>query len=70
MLTVTAGESWYRWDDLPERRRSLRDRRLLDISESGHMVHQDQPERLAEAVTSFLAGQEPEGSQLPAEGES
>ncbi len=70
VLLVTGSESWYRWDDLPQRRRALRNRRLLDIPESGHMLHQDQPERLAAAITSFLAGQEPEGSQLPTQEES
>jgi pimeloyl-ACP methyl ester carboxylesterase len=56
VLLVTGSESWYRWEDLPERRRQLRDWRLVEIPDSGHMVHQDQPERLAEAVAAFLSG--------------
>ncbi len=64
-LLVTGSESWYRWPDLPERRSHLRDRRSVEIREAGHMVHQDQPGLLAEAVSSFIAGEEPSDAIYP-----
>ena len=41
--------------DKQERYDALRDRRLETIHHAGHMVHQDNPARLAEVVASFLA---------------
>jgi pimeloyl-ACP methyl ester carboxylesterase len=54
VLTVTAGVTWYRWPDLPERRAALRDHRHLHIEEASHMLHHDAPEELAEAIGAFL----------------
>jgi len=54
VLTVAAEKSWYRWSDLPDRRALIADHRHLHVDESGHMVHHDAPERLAEAITELL----------------
>jgi pimeloyl-ACP methyl ester carboxylesterase len=40
--------------DKPQRYEALRNHRLETIARAGHMVHQDNPERLAEIVASFL----------------
>jgi pimeloyl-ACP methyl ester carboxylesterase len=38
-----------------ERKAAFRDLREIDIDDCGHMMHHDQPERLAEVVEGFLA---------------
>ncbi len=65
VMLVTGSESWYRWDDLPERRRQLQDWRLVEVPDSGHMVHQDQAELLAAATATFLSGADPAGARGP-----
>ncbi|MSP41465.1 MAG: alpha/beta hydrolase [Deltaproteobacteria bacterium] len=40
--------------DKQQRYQALRDQRHVVIDNAGHMVHQDNPERLAEAVAPFL----------------
>lgn len=66
VLLVTGGRSWYRWDDLEERRAHLVDRRRLHLDEVGHMVHYEVPGVLGAAVVEFLEGREPRGSVRPA----
>jgi pimeloyl-ACP methyl ester carboxylesterase len=41
--------------DIQERLRAISHRFVVEISNAGHMVHHDNPEELAAAVTSFLA---------------
>ncbi len=60
-LLVTGGRSWYRYPDLPERRRLVADRRRLHWPDCGHMVHWERPAELAAAVSAFVAGGEPDG---------
>ncbi len=66
VLLITGSESWYRWPDLADRRSQIPDWRRVDIAEAGHMVHQDQPEALAQAVACFLQGKEPPGATYSA----
>jgi len=40
--------------DLRQRLEAIRHRTLVEIEETGHMVHHDNPERLAEVVVDFL----------------
>jgi pimeloyl-ACP methyl ester carboxylesterase len=40
--------------DLRQRLEAIRNRTLVEIEEAGHMVHHDNPERLAEVVVEFL----------------
>jgi pimeloyl-ACP methyl ester carboxylesterase len=40
--------------DKQQRYQAIRDQRRVVIDDAGHMVHQDNPDRLAEAVASFL----------------
>ena len=61
VLLVTGGRTWYRWGDLPERRRRLADRRRIHWPDCGHMVHWERPGPLAAAVAAFASGREPEG---------
>ena len=61
VLLVTGGRTWYRWEDLPDRRRRLADRRRIHWPDCGHMVHWERPEALAAAVSAFALGEEPEG---------
>lgn len=67
VLLVTGGRTWYRWDDLEERRASIADRRRLHLEQVGHMVHYEAPEVLANALEEFLAGREPAGSERPSD---
>ncbi|HCP44606.1 MAG TPA: hypothetical protein DIU15_01015 [Deltaproteobacteria bacterium] len=55
VLLVTGEKSWYRWPDLPDRRRALVDHRLVEIPAAGHMIHYDAPSELASAVLEFVA---------------
>ena len=41
--------------DVQRRLDAIRDRRRVDIDRAGHMVHQDNPEALAEVVMAFLS---------------
>jgi pimeloyl-ACP methyl ester carboxylesterase len=41
--------------DMQQRLGAIRDHRRLDIDGAGHMVHQDNPETLAEVVVEFLS---------------
>jgi pimeloyl-ACP methyl ester carboxylesterase len=43
-------------EQLAERRGALRDLREIDIDDCGHMMHHDQPQRLAEVIEGFLTG--------------
>ena len=67
VLLVTGGRSWYRWDDLEERRAQIADRRRLHLESVGHMVHYEAPAVLGAAIGEFLAGREPLGSLRPGE---
>jgi pimeloyl-ACP methyl ester carboxylesterase len=40
--------------DLEERLNSIARRSMAEIDAAGHMIHHDNPTRLAEVVTSFL----------------
>jgi pimeloyl-ACP methyl ester carboxylesterase len=40
--------------DMPQRLNAIRDYRRIDIDGAGHMVHQDSPEALADAIVDFL----------------
>jgi pimeloyl-ACP methyl ester carboxylesterase len=55
--TATIGMLGLTHDDLSERKACFA--RLTDcvIADSGHMLHHDQPERLAAALTAFIGGQ-------------
>ncbi len=53
-LTVTGGRSWYRWDDLDERRNRLTERRHVHFEDCGHMVHYERPAELAAEVVRHL----------------
>jgi pimeloyl-ACP methyl ester carboxylesterase len=57
VLFVTGSESEFRFFNDQERRKCFADGRSVDIQEAGHMVHHDRPERLAQAVLGFLAGE-------------
>jgi pimeloyl-ACP methyl ester carboxylesterase len=39
---------------MQQRLRAIAHQTLADIKDAGHMVHQDNPEALAETVTEFL----------------
>src|SRR6185503_3415755 len=39
-----------------ERKGAFRNRREVEIEDCGHMMHHDQPQRLAEVLEEFLAG--------------
>jgi pimeloyl-ACP methyl ester carboxylesterase len=55
VLIVDGAESHQsRRTDKPERYEAIHDRRLETIPHAGHMVHQDNPEGLAEVIASFL----------------
>ena len=41
---------------MAERTGAFRDRREVEIEDCGHMMHHDQPERLAAVIEEFLAG--------------
>jgi len=43
-------------DQLAERRQAFRDRREIELDHAGHMMHHDQPERLARLIEEFLDG--------------
>jgi pimeloyl-ACP methyl ester carboxylesterase len=42
-------------EQLAERRGAFRDMREIDIEDCGHMMHHDQPERMAAVIEAFLA---------------
>ena len=44
-------------EQLAERRGAFRDMREIDIGDCGHMMHHDQPERVAALIEEFLAGE-------------
>lgn len=43
--------------DMGERLKAIAHHSVVEIEDAGHMVHHDNPERLAETVMSFLEGQ-------------
>jgi pimeloyl-ACP methyl ester carboxylesterase len=44
----------YTPEDLAERRGAFRNRREVELEDAGHMMHHDQPERLARLIEDFL----------------
>ncbi len=64
-LLITGGRGWYRYPDLPERRRHLRDRRRLHWADCAHMLHVERPRELAEAIACFALGEDPPGALVP-----
>ena len=42
-------------EQLAERKSAFRNRREIELDEAGHMMHHDQPERLAPLIEAFLA---------------
>ena len=54
VLTITGGQSWYRWPDLEERRANLVDRTHVHIETASHMLHLDSPGDVGSAVCAFL----------------
>jgi len=42
--------------ELAERKGAFRDRREIELDHAGHMMHHDQPERLARLIEDFLDG--------------
>jgi pimeloyl-ACP methyl ester carboxylesterase len=44
----------YAPDDLAERRGAFRNRREIELEEAGHMMHHDQPQRLARIIEDFF----------------
>jgi pimeloyl-ACP methyl ester carboxylesterase len=55
VLIVDGKESHHaRRPDKQQRLAALRNKRLAEIDNAGHMVHQDNPERLAEVAADFL----------------
>jgi pimeloyl-ACP methyl ester carboxylesterase len=56
VLIVNGAESRQtRRTDKQQRYDALRDHRVMEIERAGHMIHQDNPARLAEVIASFLA---------------
>jgi pimeloyl-ACP methyl ester carboxylesterase len=45
-------------EQLAERKGAFRNRREIEIDDCGHMMHHDQPERLARIIEEFLADEE------------
>jgi pimeloyl-ACP methyl ester carboxylesterase len=43
-------------EQLAERKGAFRDRREVEMEDAGHMMHHDQPERLARLIEEFLLG--------------
>jgi len=43
-------------EQLAERKGAFRDRREVELEDAGHMMHHDQPERLARLIEDFLTG--------------
>jgi pimeloyl-ACP methyl ester carboxylesterase len=62
VLWVWGDGEWMRkWfktgqDDLEERRAAFADLREVTVADSGHMLHFDQPEKLAQVLETFLLG--------------
>ena len=54
VLTITGGQSWYRWPDLEERRANLVDRTHVHIETASHMLHLDSPGDVGSEVWAFL----------------
>lgn len=54
VLFVTGAESEFRHFDVSDRLRSFKDLRSEEITGAGHMVHHEEPERLAQAVAGFI----------------
>ena len=46
----------YTPEDLAERRGAFRNRREVELDDAGHMMHHDQPGRLARLIEDFLTG--------------
>jgi pimeloyl-ACP methyl ester carboxylesterase len=55
-LLVRGGVSPFRWDE-SENRECISSARKIEIRGAGHMVHHEEPDRLAEAILSFLDNQ-------------
>jgi len=53
-LLVQGEESPFRWPE-EENRENIPNAQRVEIPGAGHMIHHDQPERLAEAILNFLA---------------
>lgn len=56
------GQWWkgrYTLADFQERLKSVRDVRLSRVEDAGHMLHHDQPQRVAALIEAFLAGEGP-----------
>jgi pimeloyl-ACP methyl ester carboxylesterase len=43
-------------EGIAERKNAFRDRREIELEDAGHMMHHDQPERLARLLEDFLTG--------------
>ena len=54
VLLLEGGQSWYRWEDLPARNARLRPALCEPWEDAGHMIHLEQPERLAALLVRFL----------------
>jgi pimeloyl-ACP methyl ester carboxylesterase len=54
-LLVRGSLSPFRWDE-SEERECISSARRTEIEGAGHMVHHEQPDRLAEAILVFLSG--------------
>ncbi len=54
VLTITGGQSWYRWPDLEERRANLVDRTHVHIETASHMLHLDSPLGVSSAIYAFI----------------
>ncbi|WP_077001339.1 alpha/beta fold hydrolase [Variovorax sp. KK3] len=49
----------YTLDDFRDRLKSVRDARLTRVEDCGHMLHHDQPQRVAALIEAFLASEGP-----------
>jgi len=54
-LLVSGSLSPFRWDE-SEERECIPSAKRVEIEGAGHMVHHEQPDRLAEAILGFLRG--------------
>lgn len=63
-LVVRGGRSDYLQPQMAERMRALNPRiTTVEIPDAGHYIHDDQPERFAQAVTAFLRTEAQENEQ-------
>jgi pimeloyl-ACP methyl ester carboxylesterase len=53
-LTVTGGQSWYRWPDLEGRRANLVNRTHCHIENGSHMLHLDSAEVVGSAILRHI----------------